>query len=355
MKLSNLNYLKVKEYINPDNSKTFSKKPKEIQDLINKTLYILDKFGIPIIGTPRRLERMAIAFLAACDIKSINDFPKAKDLNSGFTLKTRDIIIYVNKHFNEDISSGSYDDIRRKDLKLLTIAGIVLQSSPNSATNDSTRGYCINPIYAELIRSFSQKYWDESVKKKLKSVESLSQKLKRQRQISKIQVTLTSGRKLNFSVGEHNDLQKSIIEDFLPRYGFGAEVLYVGDTADKYLLLEKEKLKELDFFNISHDELPDVIAYSINKNWLFLIEAVHSSGPISEIRLLQLQKLVEKCKAEIVYVTAFQNRSKFRQFIADIAWETEVWIADNPDHLVHFNGDKFLGPYKKDNVEPFKP
>jgi type II restriction enzyme len=337
----------MKQYIKAENSKTFSEKPKAIQKLINSALHILDTFGIPIEGTPRRLERMAIAFLASGDIKSIKDFAKTKDLNSGFALKTREIINYVNEHFDENISSGSYDDIRRKDLKLLTIAEVVLQSSPNSATNDSTRGYSINPLYAKLIRGYGKKDWEKAIKDELSKIEPLSQKLKRERQISKVKVTLPSGGQLTFSAGEHNDLQKAIIEDFLPRYGFGAEVLYVGDTADKYLFLEKEKLEELNFFEISHEELPDVIAYSKNKNWLYLIEAVHSSGPISEIRLLQLQKLTEGCKADIVYVTAFLNRPKFRQFIADIAWETEVWIADNPDHLVHFNGDKFLGPYKK--------
>lgn len=337
----------MKQYISSDKLKTFSEKPKEIQELINTALYILDIFGIPIEGTPRRLERMAVSFLASGDVKSVEELSKMKDLNSGFALKTRDIINYVNKNFNENISSGSYDDIRRKDLKLLTIAEVVLQSSPNSATNDSTRGYSINPTYAELIRNYGNKNWEKSVKEKLKYIVPLSQKLKRERQISKVEVTLPSGGKLTFSAGEHNDLQKSIIEDFLPRYGFGAEVLYVGDTADKYLYLEKEKLEKLNFFEISHEELPDVIAYSKKKNWLYLIEAVHSSGAISEIRLLQLQKLTKDCKADIVYVTAFLTRPKFRQFIADIAWETEVWIADNPDHLVHFNGDKFLGPYKK--------
>jgi len=140
-------------------------------------------------------------------------------------------------------------------------------------------------------------------------------------------------------------LQKAIIEDFLPRYGFGAEVLYVGDTSNKYLHLEAKKLEDLNFFELSHEELPDVIAYSKQKNWLYLIEAVHSSGPISEIRLLQLQKLSKSCKADLVYITAFLDRPKFRKFMADIAWETEVWIADNPDHMIHFNGDKFLGPY----------
>lgn len=336
----------MKQYISPDNSKTFNEKTLQVQKLINTALYILDKFGIPLDTTPRRLERIAIAFLACGDIKKITDFKKARDLNSGHALKTRDIIIYVNKNFSEKISSGSYDDIRRKDLKLLTVSEIVLQSSPNSATNDSTRGYSINPTYAELIRNFGAKNWEKMVSDLLKDIEPLNKKLKREREIAKVNVTLPSGGKLTFSAGEHNDLQKSIIEDFLPRYGYGAEVLYVGDTSDKYLYLEKEKLEELNFFEISHEELPDVIAYSKKKNWLYLIEAVHSSGPISELRLIQLQKLTKNCKADIVYVTAFLDRTKFRQFIADIAWETEVWIADNPDHLVHFNGDKFLGPYK---------
>jgi len=334
----------MKQYISPDK---FKNKSPKIQELINTTLFILDSFGIPIETTPRRLERMAIVFLATADIKSISDFKSIKDLNSGYSLKTRDIINYVNLNFGENISSGSYDDIRRKDLKLLIVAEVVLRSSPNSATNDSTRGYCVNPLYAELIRSYRSKNWEKIVAKKLQGVKPLNEKLKRQREIQRVKVTLPSGGKIEFSTGEHNDLQKAIIEDFLPRYGFGAEVLYVGDTSDKYLHLEKEKLEELNFFEISHEELPDVIAYSKQKNWIYLIEAVHSSGPISEIRLLQLERLTKNCKADIVYVTAFLNRPKFRQFMVEIAWETEIWIADNPDHMIHFNGDKFLGPYKK--------
>lgn len=335
----------MKQYISPNKSKTFKAKPKKVRDLINTTLYILDCFGIPLDTTTRRLERMAISFLACGDVKSLSDFKKIKDLKTGYSLKTRDVINFVNKHFKEKISSGSYDDIRRKDLKLLTVAEVVLRSSPNSATNDSTRGYSINPFYAELIKKYGSKNWEKEVSEKLKSIEPLKQSLKRERSIKKVKVTLPSSKKIEFSSGEHNDLQKAIIEDFLPRYGFGAKVLYVGDTSDKYLHLDKKELEKLNFFEISHEELPDVIAYSKKKNWLYLIEAVHSSGPINEIRLLQLKKLTEKCSADLVYVTAFLNRPKFRQFMTDIAWETEVWIADNPDHLVHFNGDKFLGPY----------
>lgn len=345
--MSNYCFLKMKEYINPNKLKTFKAKTKKVQKLINTTLYVLETFGVPMVSTPRRLERMAICFLACGNVTSLLKFSSIKDLNSDYSLKTREIIAFENKHFKEEISAGSYDDIRRKDLKLLTVAGIVLQSSPNSATNDSTRGYCINPLYADLVKKFGCEDWESLVMQKLAGIEPLKKKLKRERNIKKVSVTLPSGGKLEFSSGEHNDLQKAIIEEFLPRYGCGAEVLYVGDTSDKYLHLEQSKLAELNFFKLSLEELPDVIAYSHSKNWLYLIEAVHSSGPISELRLLQLQELTARCKADIVYVTAFLTRSKFRQFIVDVAWETEVWIADNPDHLVHFNGDKFLGPYKK--------
>ncbi len=230
----------MKLYLRSDSSKTFSEKPKAIQELINIALYILDTFGIPIEGTPRRLERMAIVFLASGNIKSLKDLTNTKDLNSGFSLKTRDIINFVNEHFNENISLGSYDDIRRKDLKLLTIAEIVLQSSPNAATNDSTRGYAINPIYGDLMRNFDKNNWEKYIQEKLEKIEPLSRKFKRERRLSKVEAILPSGTILTFSAGEHNDLQKAIIEEFLPRYGFGAEVLYVGDATDKYLYLEKK-------------------------------------------------------------------------------------------------------------------
>lgn len=336
----------MKKFIESAKCSTFASKKPAVQRLINETLTILEAFGIPMDATPRRLERMAVSFLACCDVKRSSELVGAKDANDGHSFKTREIIEYVNRHFDENISSGSYDDIRRKDLKLLVLAEVIVQSNPNAATNDSTRGYALNPMYAKLVRAYGAKDWTQRVTEALKGVEPIKDRLQRKRELVRIPVTLPSGKRLRFSKGEHNDLQKAIIEDFLPRFGFGAEVLYVGDTSDKYLHLEEEKLRKLGFAQIAHDELPDIIAFSRKKNWLFLIEAVHTSGPISETRLIQLQKMLKGCKADAVYVTAFLDRTKFRQYVAEIAWETEVWIADNPDHMVHFNGDKFLGPYK---------
>jgi type II restriction enzyme len=323
-------------YVN-ENSASYKSKSDRVKELINITLHVLDNFGVPMDDSTRRLERMALAFLAVADVKSVDEFAKAKDQSNSaeHAPKTRDLIEYINKNFGENISSGSYDDIRRKDLKLLVLGDIVLRSSPESATNDSTRGYVLNPFYADLLRKFGNEDWEKLVREALSDIETIGEKLQAKRDIEKITVKISLNKLLEFSVGEHNELQKDIIEEFLPRYGYGAEVLYVGDTEDKYLFLEAEKLKTLSFFELSHDQLPDVVAYNAEKNWLYLIEAVHSSGPIDQARLISLQRLTENCTANIIFVTAFSTKAKFRSFAKDIAWETEVWIAENPDHLIH--------------------
>ena len=214
-----------------------------------------------------------------------------------------------------------------------------------SATNDPTRGYALHPDFKKLIVTYKTSDWNKSLKAFNKNKPNLAEILSRKRNIEKIPVKLPSGKPLELSLGEHNVLQKAIIEEFLPRYGSDCSVLYIGDTSNKSLHIETEELKKLNFFELSHDELPDIIAYSKKNNWLYLIEAVYSSGPMSETRVLELRKMLKDCKAELIFVTAFLSRGEFRKWQMDIAWETEVWTADHPDHLVHFNGHKFLGAY----------
>lgn len=139
-------------------------------------------------------------------------------------------------------------------------------------------------------------------------------------------------------------MQAAIIQEFAPRFAGGGEVLYLGDTAKKDLHVDKERLKELGIPINQHNKLPDIVIYHKNKNWLYLIEAVTSHGPVSGKRIVELEKMLSACKAGKIYVTAFPTRLEFRKYIGDIAWETEVWIAEEPDHMIHFNGDKFIGP-----------
>lgn len=290
-----------------------------------------------------------MCFLAVADVRKSADWRNAKAHDGKRAPKSREIITYLNQHFGENISSGSYDDIRRKHLLFPVTAGIVLRSAndPNAARNSPTRGYALDPSHAAIIKTFGSTEWEADLEDFLSNRETLADQLAKTRSLEQVPVTLPGGLQLSLSPGAHNKLHKAIVEKFLPRYGHEAEVLYLGDAADKYLHLEGKRLKALKFFDISHGELPDIVAYSAKKNWLYLIEAVHSFGPISPTRLHELQKLTQKCTAEIIYVTAFDNRTTFRKFAPQIAWETEVWIAEDPDHLIHFDGQRFLGPYPR--------
>lgn len=322
-------------------------KTAKVKKLIFSMLDILGEVGIPLDGTPRRLERMAMACLAVGHIKS--SFQEAKSAVDNCFLITREIIIFENKHYREDISSGSYDDVRRKDLLYLVQAGVVFNSSSFDAqsTNNPTRGYALNPLFAKLLKSYGTPKWKTELVVYKEQVKSLKEQLERKRDLEKIPVKLPSGIELLLSAGEHNVLQKHIVEDFLSRFGMGAEVLYIGDTSDKYLYMNEEVLRKIGFFTLEHEELPDVVAYCQKKNLLFLIEAVHSTGPMDEMRVMKLKKQLGKCIATPIFVTTFLNKKEFRKWVTDIAWESEVWIVDSPEHMIHFNGYKFLEIHKE--------
>ncbi|MBK7481892.1 MAG: restriction endonuclease [Flavobacteriales bacterium] len=323
-----------------------SAKSAQVQRLEAEALDILASVGIPVNDkTVRAKQMMAVCLLSVAGITK--SWSEAKGLGDGKPLKTREIIAFANKHLGEKISPGSYDDIRRKHLKLMVLADLIVNSgdNPSKATNDPTRGNALHPDFKKLVKTYGTPTWKKNLADFNKNRPSLAETLLRKRDMKRIPVTLPGGGKLELSLGKHNELQKAIIEQFLPLWGNGAEVLYVGDTSNKLLHIERARLKELGFFDLSHDELPDIIAYSKSKKWLYVIEAVHSSGPISELRLMELKKLLKGCKAGIVYVTAFLTRKAHAKYADQIAYETEVWTADRPEHLQHLNGPRFIGPY----------
>lgn len=282
------------------------------KELIFSILDVFAQIGISLKGkSDRRMERMAEVCLAVGNIKK--SFSEVCSYDSGIFLKTRDIISYLNKYYGENISSGSYDDIRRKDLVDLVETGVVINSSSIDlqATNNPTRGYALNPHFAKLLKSYNTSDWDKNLEIFCLENKILQDKLTTKRKLEQIPVLLPSGAKLLLSAGEHNKLQQLIIESFLPIYGLGAQVLYMGDTTDKFLYRADEQLKEIGFFTLEHEELPDVVAYSKNKNLLFLIETVHSAGPMSEVRVNKLKRQLKDCHENIIFVTAFLTKKTF--------------------------------------------
>ncbi len=319
-----------------------------VKKLYSDMLDILVAIGIPLetLSTDRRKEKMAGACLATGQV--VSSLKETKSVMNGMFMKTRDIIDFENKHYGENISPGSYDDIRRKDLKILVEEGIVINSSTldRSATNNPNRGYALDAQFASLVKAYGTKQWKDKLDYFTTMRDSVRKELEKKRSLARIPVTLPSGIPLELTPGEHNLLQKKIIEVFLPIWGFGAQVLYVGDTADKYLYRDNETLASLHVFTLEHEELPDIVAYSKEKNLLYMIEAVHSSGPMDEVRVNRLKRQLKNCTAETVFFTAFLNRKMYQKYCLNIAWNTEVWIAETPDHLVHLNGYKFLEIHK---------
>ena len=164
---------------------------------------------------------------------------------------------------------------------------------------------------------------------------ALAEMHSRKRQLRRVPVKIPEGRKLLLSPGKHNEVQKAVVEEFAPRFAPGAHLLYLGDTEKKDLWLDQNALSRMRIGVTAHDKLPDLILHDEEREWLFFIEAVTSHGPVTPKRLIELTKMAAGAEVGLVFVTAFPNLAEFRKHIDAIAWETEVWMADRPDHLIH--------------------
>ena len=214
------------------------------------------------------------------------------------------------------------------------------------ATNSPNYRYRITYETLELIQAYNTEAYVERLSAYLKARETLVEKYTSKKQMEMMPVKINQ-EELNFSPGKHNELQKAIIENFAPRFAPNAECLYVGDTIKKDLIKNVEKLSNLGFEITLHDKMPDVVLYCEDKNWIYFIEAVTSVGPMSPQRIIEIEEMTKGVKAGKIYITAFPDFSTYKKFSEELAWETEVWLSELPDHMIHLNGDKFMGPREK--------
>ena len=294
--------------------------------------------------------RSAWVFLALANIHPNDEW---KDAQAPL-LPTVDIMQFIREYYGQDYKPNSRETIRRQTLHQFEQARIVDRNrdNPSRPTNSKDNNYSLNKPILEILSEYPNGDWQKKVDKYRKNLQSLQELYQRKLDKEKIPVKLPNGEEIKLSPGKHNQLHADIVHEFCPRFiGEGGIVLYIGDTASsrneggKLMILEAEQLDALGVPPMSHDKLPDVVVYDKKREWLFLIEAVTSHGPVSPKRWIELEEALSTCKVGRVYVTAFPDTAEFRKNAADIAWETEVWIAQQPDHMIHFNGDKFLGPH----------
>ena len=308
----------------------------------NEATKILTALGLP---AAQQNERSALTLLALACVGPKTPWEDAEQP----LLRIVDIMEFMRARYRKDYAPNSRETVRRQTIHQFEQARIVDRNSDDLTrpTNSGKTVYKLTDQALAVVRAFgNDAAFRARVARFLEQIGSLQAAYSSSRDTHRVPLRLPDGVTIYLSPGKHNELQVAIIEEFGPRFAPGAEVLYVGDTADKHVLLQAEKLAALKIVVTEHDKLADIMLYQTDKNWLYLVEAVTSHGPISPKRHAELTQMLARSSAEFVFVTAFPSASEFRKYAADIAWETEVWIANNPDHMIHFNGLKFLGPYR---------
>ena len=259
------------------------------------------------------------------------------------------IMDWARQHYAKDYAPNTRETVRRRTMHQFVDAGIALYNpdKTNRPVNSPKAVYQIEDTTLKFLRTFGTPAWRDKLISYLAKRETLVARYAKERKQNRIPVKITQGKEITLSQGEHSELIRSIIEEFGPRFVPGGALIYAGDTGDKWGHFDAPLLSKLGVNVDSHGKMPDVVLFCPKRNWLLLVESVTSHGPVNGKRHSELSQLFAGSKAGLVYVTAFPNRSVMGRYLSEIAWETEVWVADTPSHLIHFNGERFLGPYEE--------
>jgi type II restriction enzyme len=314
---------------------------KKIERKIKEALKVLESLGFP---RQQQNERSALTLLSLLDLKPDSTWRDASDPLMGIT----PMMDYFAEHYGKQYAPNTRETVRRQTVHQFLQAALIVANpgKPSRPTNSPKAVYQIEPAALKLLREFGKPAWAKHMREYLRTVKTLKALYARERDKHRIPVTLALGKEIRLSPGGQNVLVKKIIDDFCPLFTPGGHVIYVGDTQTKWAYFDSDALDQLDVNVEEHGKMPDVVVHHTEKNWLVLIEAVTSHGPVNPKRRQELKELFAGSKAGLVYVTAFNDRRTMIKYLDDISWETEVWIAESKTHLIHFNGDRFLGPHE---------
>lgn len=309
-------------------------------DYINAAREIIISLGLP---TAQQNERSSLALLALLNLTPGKPWAQAECPLIGIT----PIMDWISLNYGKVYAPNTRETFRRETIHQFCDAGLAVTNpdQPERPINSPKWCYQVEPAALKLLRSFGSSKWHDNLTAYLAERETLVAKYAMEREQNRIPVEIAQGKEITLSPGEHSELIRAIIEDFAPRFAPGSVLVYAGDTGDKWGYFDAALMADLGVEVDSHGKMPDVVLHFTEKNWLLLVESVTSHGPVDGKRHAELAKLFANSKAGLVYVTAFPNRSIMGRYLGEIAWETEVWVADAPSHLIHFNGVRFLGPY----------
>ncbi|MFI3244459.1 MAG: BsuBI/PstI family type II restriction endonuclease [Akkermansia sp.] len=301
---------------------------------IEEAQSILSDLQVP---QQQRSSICCLSLLALAQITESSQWTKTKN----DWIRIHDIIEFARTHYDKDYAENSRETFRKQAIHHFRNAAFIEDNG--LATNSPNYRYRLTDEMQKLLRSYGKTTWAKNIKRFFKTHESLIDKYAQKRTSKRVSATV-NGEILTFSAGAHNVLQKEILESFAAHFAPDSICLYVGDTANKDLYLDTKTLEEIGITITQHDKMPDVVLYSKSKQWLYFIEAVTSVGPMTPKRISEIQAMLPSPEAKAIYITAFLDFKTYKRFAKEIAWETEVWIAAIPEHMIHLNGDRFIGP-----------
>lgn len=312
------------------------------QGHISEALKVLASLGMP---RAQQNERSALCLLALLNLSPDKTWAESENPLMGIT----PIMDWARQKYKKTYAPNTRETVRRQSMHQFVDAGVALYNpdQPDRSVNSPKAVYQIAPAVLSLLRTFGTPAWHDSLTNYLADRETLAALYAREREQNRVPVQIAPGKKISLSPGEHSELIRAIVEDFGPRFVPGSRLIYAGDTGDKWGYFDAALLAELGVDVDSHGKMPDVILYDQERNWLFLVESVTSHGPVDSKRHSELARLFGGSTAGLVYVTAFPTRAVMSKYLNEIAWETEVWVAEAPSHLIHFDGERFLGPYER--------
>ncbi|NJL89779.1 MAG: restriction endonuclease [Coleofasciculaceae cyanobacterium SM2_1_6] len=332
---------------------------KQLDTLVHKTLSIMSEATNAVqasrrigealavlksISTPKEQqnERSALCLLALADIRPETPWTQSTAPRRRIT----EMMDWFRNYYGKHYAPNTRETVRRQTMHQFVQMGLVVENPdrPDRPINSPKWCYQLHQQAVSLLKTYDSEQWEEAYRNYAISVTNLLQD--RNRNIPMIPMNLPGGQAIQLSSGGQNTLIKNILESFCPRFTPGGSVLYIGDAGDKFVINETQKFREMGIELDPHGKMPDIIVYYEQQDWLVIIEAVTSHGPVNLKRHNELKQLFRSSHKGLVFVTAFPSRKEMTRYLAEISWETEVWVADQPEHMIHFNGERFLGPYE---------
>ena len=307
-------------------------------DTIFAAKEILKELGLP---DAQQNEMSALTLLALAGIGPRNNWKNTT--NRSLTV-TKGIMVFVKSKYGREYAPNTRETFRRYVLHQFIQAGVVELNpdNPDLPTNSPQTHYRLSLELATILKEYNTSNWHEALKRFIASHPPLRERYRKYRAPANLPVELPGNITVKLSAGKHNRLQVQVLEEFIPRFVADAEVVYLGDTASKALYINEKVVERLKVLLSEHEKLPDIMVYDNAKEEVVPDRGCHLAWLNDPKTVEELSAVFRDCTAQLIYVTAFASIQVYKHFLDKIAWETEVWISEIPDHLIHYNGDLYI-------------